>query len=163
MRACGGLPENTLSRGAAAGPREWGRRSLNAKSEGVKAQEVWEGNFLTWRTKSERMGVHRGEPCPQFFPKRRRVSLCGAAPFDAPQHNSFLLALLNQSQRPAPLPRAKPGGVRQVWKGQQRIAPRRNFRLPMRHWWALLALLLKPRRRIRSGSLWRSRSISFCR
>ncbi len=88
------------------------------------------------------MDSHRGEPCPQFSPNRRRVSRCGAAPFDAPQHNSFLLALLNQSQRPAPLPRAKPAGVKQVWKAQRRTCPLPEFPdFPcLRHWWALLAL-----------------------
>src|SRR3981189_1217383 len=102
MRACGRLPrksqENTVPRGATDGRGEWGCRILNAKSETLKAREVLAGIFLTWRTKSETMGSHRGEPCPQFFPIRRRVSRCGAAPFDAPQHNSCLLALL--SQRP---------------------------------------------------------------
>src|SRR5215469_993062 len=78
----------------------------------------------------------RGELCPQFFPIRRRVFLLGASPFVALLFVSCLFALTPNQQRPAPVPRVQPVGVRGAWKTPRRIAPRHNSRLPVRHWWA---------------------------
>src|SRR5262252_7225816 len=65
-------------------------------------------NFLDMAKKKRNTEPARGEPCPQFFRNRFRALPRGGAPFDATQHNSFLSALLNQSPKPAPLPRVKP-------------------------------------------------------